>query len=784
MVRYWIALVIVSFFITRAPLVQASTVYNAYSTQTAHVIGAPASATSWGVSSTSSPGYLTYGPNVSQFQNGSYRATFSLKVDNNAADDRTIGYIDVFDDVSQTVLARREFHRKDFSAAGAAQDFDITFVTRGANQLEFRVFYFGYSYLEHMSTTLDLVSDFAPAKYLGASSSLLHQIGNIGPSSSWEAPSSAGSGWLTYGPYASQFTAGSYSAQFSLMVDDTSADDLNVATFDVYDSGTNRVIVSRPVTRHEFLAPLSTQTFAVPFSYSGAGPLEFRIFVSGHSYVRHVSTTVASVSPQFWSGNDPQLSHQLGSSSGTGWAATTEAGPGFLTYGPYTTSVPAGVTTATFTLLEDNNSADNTPVARIEAYDSTSGIVLASRLIRRQNFWNANVPQTFDLVFESSRASMLEFRVYTFGQSYLDHISTAVAPDRLTLTSLWDSGAHFEFRKRDIFQDQEGLTSSLIVLDGIWYQFNRQTFTKAGCRDEDAIRSVVRQSFDRGQTWSNPVTIVEPGNNVNAFDGCDVVDGSGFYDSDTDTWHYLAQCIGGPNVSWTLCHYTRNGMSPIGSFVSDPANPVVASGQLWNAICTGITKHCPSGTVDEGTPQIVSKENGQFTVTFHGAHGSPQVNGYRGVATTNDFHQWQVTGASLPGDALLSPVDCNSWGGWNAGGCIGFGAARLLRSDGYNYILAEAADTSLNCVAGQRWVFGLLRNETFGSSETWTNYARNAYVENQNVSPVGCALTYMNMVRDRGDIYLMFAPYTPDYGFPNYTYQLVSGAGPSKLLTK
>jgi hypothetical protein len=271
---------------------------------------------------------------------------------------------------------------------------------------------------------------------------------------------------------------------------------------------------------------------------------------------------------------------------------------------------------------------------------------------------------------------------------------------------------------------------------------------------------------------------------VNAFDGCDVVDGSGFYDSDTDTWHYLAQCIGGPNVSWTLCHYTRNGMSPIGSFVSDPANPVVASGQLWNAICTGITKHCPSGTVDEGTPQIVSKENGQFTVTFHGAHGSPQVNGYRGVATTNDFHQWQVTGASLPGDALLSPVDCNSWGGWNAGGCIGFGAARLLRSDGYNYILAEAADTSLNCVAGQRWVFGLLRNETFGSSETWTNYARNAYVENQNVSPVGCALTYMNMVRDRGDIYLMFAPYTPDYGFPNYTYQLVSGAGPSKLLTK
>lgn len=81
-------------------------------------------------------------------------------------------------------------------------------------------------------------------------------------------------------------------------------------------------------------------------------------------------------------------------------------------------------------------------------------------------------------------------------------------------------------------------------------------------------------------------------------------------------------------------------------------------------------------------------------------------------------------------------------------------------------------------------MFGLVRNTTLGASGSWTSYPGNPFIQNQNVSPVGCALQYMNVVRDRGELYLVFSLYTPDYGFPNYDYQLVAGPGPSKLLVK
>jgi hypothetical protein len=92
-------------------------------------------------------------------------------------------------------------------------------------------------------------------------------------------------------------------------------------------------------------------------------------------------------------------------------------------------------------------------------------------------------------------------------------------------------------------------------------------------------------------------------------------------------------------------------------------------------------------------------------------------------------------------------------------------------------LLTEAADRSLVCLADQRWVFGLFRNSILGASGTWQAYAGNPFVVNQNRSPVGCALQYMNFIRDRGDLFLEFSLFTPDYPFPNYLYELVEGSG-------
>ncbi len=64
---------------------------------------------------------------------------------------------------------------------------------------------------------------------------------------------------------------------------------------------------------------------------------------------------------------------------------------------------------------------------------------------------------------------------------------------------------------------------------------------------------------------------------------CAIVDGGGFLDADTMTWHYLGQCLARDEV-WNMCHFTRHGDDPLGPWTPNPANPVVRSGQLWGYV--------------------------------------------------------------------------------------------------------------------------------------------------------------------------------------------------------
>lgn len=633
-----------------------------------------------------------------------------------------------------------------------------------------------------------------PTIFYANSSSTYHAIGQAASSTSWSVASTSPAGYLTYGPYTNLFQNGVYTAAFRLRVDNNSADNQSIGSLDVHDAVTGQILAHQEFHRKEFTSPMVFQDITLTFYTTGSNSLEFRVYYNGFSYLEHAQTAILPVSSfaspdLLFTGNDSSNFHQIGYASGTAWVTDVTRGQGYMTYGPYTASVPTGNSTATFSLMVDNNSADNGTVIRLEAYDTSTAQVLAYRIINRKDFTAAMTAQDFDLVFELSTAATMEFRVWAYGISYIQHLQTLIRPDRLTLGSLWGETNHFEYRTRDTWgnTDNEGSTS-LVTLDGIWYAFNRQPINFAGCPSQ-ALQTVVRQSVDRGVTWSANVVVASPSTNGAGL--CIITDGGVFFDTETDTWHMLYQCLAAsttanPSPGWNMCHYSRTGISPMGAFAADAANPVVTGGELWSQICSGSGKACPLTMKDEGTAQIVSKVGGYYYVTFHGANYGFTITGARGVARTTDFVHWQVSGADLPDNAILSATDCSSWAAqWNAGGCIGTGNARILRSGGYNYILAEAADDSLGCTAGQHWVFGLLRSTVWSSSGAWEEYPpSNPFVTNGNLSPVGCALQYQSLFRDRGDIFLTFSLYSPDYAFPNYTFELVSGTGQNQILVR
>jgi hypothetical protein len=496
------------------------------------------------------------------------------------------------------------------------------------------------------------------------------------------------------------------------------------------------------------------------------------------------------------------------------WGATAADGAGFLSYGPYIASVPIGISVATFTLAIDVNLGSEDPVGWVDVNDATNQVQLAKRKIYRNDFNAATQQQDFDLTFEIAAPSKLEFRVYSNGTSLLQHISTRVRSDRVGLSDLWSGAAHFEFQRQlhfkskirkfstwqtvDPVASEDGETASVVPLDGTWYAFNRYLIaTPKGVCNGNLLATVVRKTEDAGQTWSDPVPAALPGgcktmageggNTVCdkssvAPDACAITDGGAFFDAESDTWHLLSQCLG-TDGGWNLCHYVRSGRSPMGVFAADHQNPVVKGNQLFRGICSGLGKHCDPATQDEGTPQILTKRGGYFYVTFHGALPSVTgIRGVRGVARTTDFHVWETYADDLPGDAILSRSECETWHvDWNEGGCIGTGAASAIRSGNMFYVLAEAADKSLVCTKGQNWEFGLLRNARLGPSGSWENYESNPLIRNSVKAPSGCALQYMNLFRDRGDIFLMFSHYVGSQGFATSMFKLTPGGGASNL---
>jgi len=91
--------------------------------------------------------HMNYGPYSRIVNPGTRTATYRLMLDNTTADNNRILLLDVYDAATGRTLASRTLTRRQFTAPFQYQDFDIVFTAVAGQQLEFRTYWYGGSYV-------------------------------------------------------------------------------------------------------------------------------------------------------------------------------------------------------------------------------------------------------------------------------------------------------------------------------------------------------------------------------------------------------------------------------------------------------------------------------------------------------------------------------------------------------------------------------------------------------------------------------------------------------------
>lgn len=136
-------------------------------------------------------------------------------------------------------------------------------------------------------------------KTYGAANDLRHNFGRA-DADGWSAATALDEkGTMLYGPYATDWNGASAQATFHLMVDNNSADDLPVATIDLYDSTAGEILAIQDIHRKSFTGTMTYQDFSVSASIAGrtGHALETRVYWHDVSYVRVSGVTVTITPP-------------------------------------------------------------------------------------------------------------------------------------------------------------------------------------------------------------------------------------------------------------------------------------------------------------------------------------------------------------------------------------------------------------------------------------------------------------------------------------------------------
>ena len=130
--------------------------------------------------------------------------------------------------------------------------------------------------------------------------------------------------------------------------------------------------------------------------------------------------------------------HQTGRRDGDGWSATVrDPSRAYLQYGPYINVGPwaeaggsglsAGSHTATFRLMLDNVTADNSRILTIDVFDAKTGQSVKKLDITRKMFdTGAFRYKGFTLDFMASPGQQLEFRTFYWGGAYVRQDSVRI----------------------------------------------------------------------------------------------------------------------------------------------------------------------------------------------------------------------------------------------------------------------------------------------------------------------------------------------------------------------
>jgi hypothetical protein len=107
------------------------------------------------------------------------------------------------------------------------------------------------------------------------------------------------------------------------------------------------------------------------------------------------------------------FSHSVGRSFDNGWTAdVADDSPGFMLWGPYVTTFPPGQLTTTYRMKIDSITGNNDNVVTLDVRDNTTGQVLTSFDVYRNQFKANNTYQNFSLTYNNVAGHALEFRAY------------------------------------------------------------------------------------------------------------------------------------------------------------------------------------------------------------------------------------------------------------------------------------------------------------------------------------------------------------------------------------